>query len=415
MSALLQFGLGRRHHRAAAVRRDPALGVALFVGRDGAGSARRASAAVGGPARRPRGSARAVARAAAARPAADARGPGRAASLRWRPMRLTAWEEERLLIFTAAELARRHRARGLAAERARGDRAHLRRDARGGPGRRALRGRRGGRARGRRPRRGHPGVRALVDEVRLEVLMDDGTRLVVARRPARPRRRWPRRRRRRPGARSAPSDRRDPTRVGRARPDRARRCAATSTRVDPRVLALPVRTGQRAARVRSRGGARLPARPAGRRDRALGAGRDADGRLVASVATRRATGVSRALAAAERLARYGPTTGDRVRLGDTDLWVRVAEDRQAPGDEPHWGYAKTIRPRSTQGRGRPSELDVVVAGALVIDPIDRRRQGRHRDQGRPDRRRRAGRATPRSATGSSSRSGRTPRRSWATA
>ncbi len=71
----------------------------------------------------------------------------------------------------------------------------------------------------------------------------------------------------------------------------------------------------------------------------------------------------------ERLARYGPTTGDHVRLGDTDLWVRVAEDRQAPGDEPIWGYAKTLRPHATQGRAGPSELDVVIAGALVLDPV----------------------------------------------
>jgi urease subunit alpha len=75
------------------------------------------------------------------------------------------------------------------------------------------------------------------------------------------------------------------------------------------------------------------------------------------------------LSPAERLARYGPTTGDRVRLGDTDLWVRVAADRQASGDEPIWGYAKTIRPRSAQGAASPSELDVVVAGALVLDPM----------------------------------------------
>ncbi len=71
----------------------------------------------------------------------------------------------------------------------------------------------------------------------------------------------------------------------------------------------------------------------------------------------------------ERVARYGPSSGDRVRLADTDLWIRVAEDRQAPGDEPIWGYAKTIRPRAAQGRPSPSELDVVVAGALVLDPV----------------------------------------------
>lgn len=72
---------------------------------------------------------------------------------------------------------------------------------------------------------------------------------------------------------------------------------------------------------------------------------------------------------AEHLARYGPTTGDRVRLGDTDLWIRVGEDRQAPGDEPIWGYAKTMRPRATQGGASDSELDAVVAGALVLDPV----------------------------------------------
>ncbi len=79
--------------------------------------------------------------------------------------------------------------------------------------------------------------------------------------------------------------------------------------------------------------------------------------------------MSRHLEPSERLARYGPTAGDRVRLADTDLWVRVVEDRQAPGDEPQWGYGKNLRPRMTQaGRASDSELDAVVAGALVVDP-----------------------------------------------
>jgi len=59
-----------------------------------------------------------------------------------------------------------------------------------------------------------------------------------------------------------------------------------------------------------------------------------------------------------------------VRLGDTDLRIRVGEDRQARGDEPIWGYAKTIRSRIAQW-DRPagdSELDVVLVGAVVIDP-----------------------------------------------
>jgi len=79
--------------------------------------------------------------------------------------------------------------------------------------------------------------------------------------------------------------------------------------------------------------------------------------------------MSRTLPPAERLARFGPGLGDRIRLADTELWVTVGEDRQAPGDEPIWGYAKTIRPEAAQsGRAGPSELDAVVAGAVVIDP-----------------------------------------------
>jgi urease subunit alpha len=77
------------------------------------------------------------------------------------------------------------------------------------------------------------------------------------------------------------------------------------------------------------------------------------------------------LSAGEYRERYGPTTGDQVRLGDTDLWIRVQEDRTAPGDEPIWGYAKNLRLRMTQSDrpAGPSELDFVIAGALVVDPV----------------------------------------------
>jgi urease subunit alpha len=70
----------------------------------------------------------------------------------------------------------------------------------------------------------------------------------------------------------------------------------------------------------------------------------------------------------EAFVRYGPTTGDRLRLGDTDLWVRVQDDRQARGDEPQWGYGKTFGPRMAQtARAGVSELDLVVVGAVVLD------------------------------------------------
>lgn len=76
------------------------------------------------------------------------------------------------------------------------------------------------------------------------------------------------------------------------------------------------------------------------------------------------------LSRAERLARFGPTTGDLVRLGDTSLRIRVREDRQAPGDEPIWGYAKDFRIGLAQSaQAGPSELDAVVVGALVVDSV----------------------------------------------
>lgn len=94
-------------------------------------------------------------------------------------MRLTAWEEERLLIFSAAELARRHRERGLrlnAPEAVALICDAMLDAARAGAGYAEVE------AAGRAavaPDEVLPGVAALVGDVRLEVLMDDGTRLVV--------------------------------------------------------------------------------------------------------------------------------------------------------------------------------------------------------------------------------------------
>ena len=42
---------------------------------------------------------------------------------------------------------------------------------------------------------------------------------------------------------------------------------------------------------------------------------------------------------------HGPTTGDRVRLGDTNLLVEVQKDYAQAGDETLWGFGKTIRSR----------------------------------------------------------------------
>jgi urease subunit gamma/beta len=94
-------------------------------------------------------------------------------------MRLTPWEEERLLIFSAAELARRHRAAGLplnAPETVALICDAMLEVARGGADYAAVE--EAGRTAVRRADV-MPGVPELVDEIRLEVLLGDGTRLVV--------------------------------------------------------------------------------------------------------------------------------------------------------------------------------------------------------------------------------------------
>jgi urease subunit alpha len=71
------------------------------------------------------------------------------------------------------------------------------------------------------------------------------------------------------------------------------------------------------------------------------------------------------------VSRYGPTVGERIRLGDTNLWVRVQEDDVGFGDEPIWGYAKNFRSRMAQfdRATSESELDMLIAGVVVIDPV----------------------------------------------
>jgi urease subunit alpha len=73
----------------------------------------------------------------------------------------------------------------------------------------------------------------------------------------------------------------------------------------------------------------------------------------------------------EHALRHGPTAGDRVRLADTDLWIRIEEDLTEPGDQALWGYAKNWRSRMTQDDRAPraSELDAVIPSAIVVDPL----------------------------------------------
>jgi len=67
---------------------------------------------------------------------------------------------------------------------------------------------------------------------------------------------------------------------------------------------------------------------------------------------------------------YGPTTGDRLRLGDTDLIVRVERDFTVHGDEVTFGGGKVIRDgmgQSTSVTRAGGAPDLVITNAVVID------------------------------------------------
>ena len=66
---------------------------------------------------------------------------------------------------------------------------------------------------------------------------------------------------------------------------------------------------------------------------------------------------------------FGPTTGDKVRLGDTSLFLEVERDLTVLGDECKFGGGKTIREGMGQAAGvaQADALDCVVTNALVID------------------------------------------------
>jgi urease subunit alpha len=66
---------------------------------------------------------------------------------------------------------------------------------------------------------------------------------------------------------------------------------------------------------------------------------------------------------------YGPTTGDRIRLADTNLLIEIEEDHCVGGDEVVFGGGKVIRESMGQSRATRAEgaLDTVITGAVVLD------------------------------------------------
>ena len=67
---------------------------------------------------------------------------------------------------------------------------------------------------------------------------------------------------------------------------------------------------------------------------------------------------------------YGPTTGDRIRLADTELFIEIEKDLTTPGDEAKFGGGKVLRDGMGQSASATSDaavLDTVITNAVVLD------------------------------------------------
>lgn len=66
---------------------------------------------------------------------------------------------------------------------------------------------------------------------------------------------------------------------------------------------------------------------------------------------------------------YGPTAGDQVRLGDTDLWIEIERDHTVGGEEAVFGGGKSIRESMAQSARSRAQgaLDSVITNAIVLD------------------------------------------------
>ncbi|MDE6865565.1 MAG: amidohydrolase family protein, partial [Alistipes sp.] len=69
---------------------------------------------------------------------------------------------------------------------------------------------------------------------------------------------------------------------------------------------------------------------------------------------------------------FGPTKGDKIRLGDTNLYIEIEKDLREYGDEVVYGGGKTLR----DGMGlantmtsKEGSLDLVITNVTVLDPV----------------------------------------------
>jgi urease subunit alpha len=69
---------------------------------------------------------------------------------------------------------------------------------------------------------------------------------------------------------------------------------------------------------------------------------------------------------------FGPTVGDKIRLGDTDLFIEVERDLRVLGDEAIYGGGKTLRDGMGVNNQLTSEggaLDLVITNVTVVDAV----------------------------------------------
>ena len=147
-------------------------------------------------------------------------------------------------------------------------------------------------------------------------------------------------------------------------------------------LALSFLRNQPGAEVRSQEGARYAARYPGRHRHSVRAGpdapRDADRACRQAHGLRVSSGhhgqalradMPHAMKRSFYVDMFGPTTGDRVRLADTDLIIEVEKDFTTYGEEVKFGGGKVIRDGMGQSQltNRQGAVDTVITNVLILD------------------------------------------------
>ena len=69
---------------------------------------------------------------------------------------------------------------------------------------------------------------------------------------------------------------------------------------------------------------------------------------------------------------FGPTVGDKIRLGNTDLYVEIEKDLRVYGDEVVYGGGKTLRDGmglANECSSKEGSLDIVITNVTILDPV----------------------------------------------